>query len=148
MSDPLFTAEEWENFKNAFDAFDDNRDDLVSVEVLGKLLRAVGFNPRPWEIEDMIEDIGARVFDFNSFLYIIACHGREADPEAELIDAFRTFDKEGTGSLKTAVIRKILENLNEPYQPEQIAELLGQAVIDPKTDTIRYDDFVKLLLDF
>jgi calmodulin len=148
MSEPLFTLEECENFRNAFDAFDDNRDELVSVEVLGKLLRAVGFNPRPTEIEDMIEDIGSRSFDFNSFLYLIARHGREADPEAELIDAFRTFDKRGTGCLKTAVIRKILENLNEPYQPEQIAELLGQAVIDPTTDTIRYEDFVKLLLDF
>jgi calmodulin len=148
MSEPLFTVEECENFRNAFDAFDDNRDELVSVEVLGKLLRAVGFNPRPTEIEDMVADIGSRSFDFNAFLYLIARHGREADPEAELVDAFRTFDKKGTGCLKTDVIRKILQNLNEPYQPEQIAELLGQAAIDPKTDTIRYDDFVKLLLDF
>jgi calmodulin len=148
MTEPIFTADEWENFRNAFDAFDDNRDELVSVDVLGKLLRAVGFNPRPTEVEDMIEDIGARHFDFTSFLYLIACHGREADPEAELIDSFRTFDQDGTGTLTTAVIRKILENLNEPYQPDQIAELLAQAVVDQETDTVRYEDFVKLLLDF
>ena len=101
--DTIFSPEDKENFKNAFDAFDENRDDLVSTDVLGKLLRAIGFNPMPEEVEDMIEDIGASTFDFNSFMYIVYRHAREADPEGELIDAFRVFDKEGTGKYQKIV---------------------------------------------
>jgi Ca2+-binding EF-hand superfamily protein len=146
MRGPVFAAEDRENFKNAFDAFDDNRDDVVSVEVLGKLLRAVGFNPRPDEVEDMIEDIGAPVFDFNSFLYIVSLHAREADPEAELVDAFRVFDKTGSGLLKTDTVRQILRNLKEPFTDDQIDELLGRADVDA-ADSVRYEDFVTLMLD-
>jgi calmodulin len=148
MVEPIFPPEERENFKNAFDAFDDNHDGLCSVEVLGKLLRAIGLNPRPAEVEDMVEDIGAQVFDFNSFLYITARHRRAADPEAELVAAFRVFDKAGSGRLKTAIIRQILLNLKEPFTDDEIGELLGQAVIDPKTDTVNYKDFAKLMLEF
>jgi Ca2+-binding EF-hand superfamily protein len=147
MRGPVFAAEDRENFKNAFDAFDDNRDDVVSVEVLGKLLRAVGFNPRPDEVEDMIEDIGAPVFDFNSFLYIVSLHAREADPEAELVDAFRVFDKTGSGLLKTDTVRQILRNLKEPFTDDQIDELLGRAEVDAE-DSVKYEDFVTLMLDF
>jgi Ca2+-binding EF-hand superfamily protein len=148
MVEPLFAPEERENIKNAFDAFDDNHDGFCSVEILGKLLRAIGLNPRPAEVEDMIEDLGADAFDLNSFLYIAARHKRAADPESELIAAFRVFDKTGSGRLKTAIIRKILQNLKEPFKEEEIGELLGQAVIDPKTDTVNYEDFTKLMLEF
>ncbi|KAH0788923.1 EF hand family protein [Histomonas meleagridis] len=143
----LFSPEVRENFKNAFDAFDDDRDDLVSTDELGKLLRAVGFNPLPEEVEDMIEDINAPTFDYNSFMYIVSRHAREADPEQELIDSFRVFDKDGSGKLKTETIRKILRSLKQPFTEDQINELLGQATID-KNDCIKYDDFARLMLDF
>lgn len=143
----LFSPEERENFKNAFDAFDEDRDDLVETKEIGKLLRAIGFNPMPEEVEDMIEDIDAPKFDFNSFLYIIYRHARECDPEQELIDAFRVFDKDGSGKLKTDTIREILRHLKKPFTEDQINELLSNATID-KQDCIRYEDFVKVMLDF
>ncbi|OHT10117.1 EF hand family protein [Tritrichomonas foetus] len=147
MENTFFSIEDRENFKNAFDAFDENRDDLIETTDLGKLLRAVGFNPMPEEIEDMMEDVGASTLDFSAFLYIVSRHAREVDPEQELIDAFRVFDKEGTGKLKTDVIRKILRNLKQPFTEDQISELLGQATID-KQDCVKYTEFVKVMLDF
>ena len=147
MDDIFFTIEDRENFKNAFDAFDENRDDLIETSDLGKLLRAVGFNPMPEEVEDMIEDVGQSTLDFNSFLYICSRHAREVDPEQELVDAFRVFDKEGTGKIKTDTIRKILRNLRQPFSDDQISELLGQANID-KQDCVKYHEFVKVMLDF
>lgn len=146
-SEGMFTAENKENFKNAFDAFDEDRDELIKTDVLGKLLRAVGFNPMPEEVEDMIEDIGASTLDFNSFMYILYRHAREVDPEGELVDAFKVFDKDGTGKLKTDTIRKILRNLKQPFTEDQISELLGQAEVDGN-DCVNYEDFVKVMLDF
>ena len=147
MDNVFFSQEDRENFKNAFDAFDENRDELIETEDLGKLLRAVGFNPTPEEVEDMIEDAGSSKIDFSSFLYIASRHSREVDPEQELVDAFRVFDKDGTGKLKTDIIRKILRNLRQPFTEDQIAELLGQASIDSQ-DCIKYKNFVKVMLDF
>jgi calmodulin len=146
-SGPVFTAEERENFKNAFDAFDDNRDDLIHADVLGKLLRAVGFNPLPEEVEDMIKDVGTATIDFNSFLYLLARHARCVDPEAELVDAFKLFDKQGTGKLKAEEIKKILQNLKQPFTEDQINMLFSQTEIDEK-GLVKYEDFVKVMLEF
>lgn len=149
MSDEtLFSQADRENFKNAFDAFDENRDERVSTDVLGKLLRAVGFNPMPEEVEDMIEDVGADSLNFNEFMYILYRHAREVDPEAELIDAFRVFDKNGSGYLEKDDIRQILRNLKQPFTDDQISELFEQSADITKSDKIDYKEFVKILLDF
>lgn len=146
---PVFAQEDKENFKNAFDAFDEDRDDRVETSELGKLLRAVGFNPMPEEVQDMMEDINAPNFDFKTFLYIVYRHARECDPEQELVDAFKVFDKDGSGKIKVDTIREILKNLKQPFTDDQVNELLGQAqkLID-KNNCVKYAEFVKVMLDF
>jgi calmodulin len=145
----IFSPEDKENFKNAFDAFDEDRDGEIPTDLLGKLLRAVGFNPYPEEVEDMIEDIqtGNSKLNFDVFLYLLRSHARAVDPEGELVDAFRVFDKDGTGKLKTDTIRKILKSIKQPFTDDQINELLSQAQIDTN-QCVKYRDFVTLMLDF
>lgn len=146
---PVFAKEDKENFKNAFDAFDEDRDDLVETSEIGKLLRAVGFNPMPEEVQDMMEDINAPKFDFKTFMYIVYRHARECDPEKELVDAFKVFDKDGSGKISVNTIREILKNLKQPFTDDQINELLAQAqnLID-KNNCVKYSEFVKIMLDF
>jgi Ca2+-binding EF-hand superfamily protein len=143
----FFRPEDRENYKNAFDAFDDDRDDLVATGLIGKLIRAIGYNPLPEEVEDMQRDINAPTFNFNTFLYIVFRHARETDPETELIEAFRVFDKQGSGKLPEGQIRKILASLKNPFTPTQIDDILQKAEIDSHRQ-IDYADFVKLMLEF
>jgi calmodulin len=148
----LISPELRESYKNAFDAFDEDRIDRVRTDDLGKVLRAIGFNPTAEEIADMQEDLNAETFTFNAFLFIVYRHSREVDPEAELIDAFRVLDKNGSGTLTVAEIRRILKNLKKPLTDAQIHELVRQANPpgDPDDDKreIDYTKFVRLMLDF
>jgi calmodulin len=144
----VFTLEDRENFKNAFDAFDENRDHAVETITLGKLLRAVGYNPLPEEVEDMMADIGADTFDFESFLYVLHHHARAVDPEGELVEAFRVFDKKGTGKLETGQVREILKHIKQPFTDDQISELFVQADIKPGALEVDYIEFVKVMLEF
>jgi Ca2+-binding EF-hand superfamily protein len=147
-ADLVFTPEERENFKNAFDAFDENRDDRVATSLLSKLLRAVGFNPLPGEIEDMVEDIGATNFDFECFMYIVYHHARAVDPEQDLVKSFRVFDKKGEGKLSTKLVRQILKHLKQPFTDDEIDELFVQADITRADQYIEYEEFVKVVLEF
>jgi calmodulin len=151
MSTPrdIFSAEDQENFQNAFNAFDDDRDGKIPTSLLGKLLRAVGYNPYPEEVEDMIEDLESdrSPLDFKNFYYLLSSHARAAFPEDELVDAFRVFDKKGTGRLPVDTIQRILKSLKQPFTDDQIAELISQADVDGQ-DTVNYRDFVKVMLDF
>lgn len=141
----VIPASERENYKNAFDAFDEDRDDMITKDVLGKLLRALGYNPYPEEVEDMIADVGSDKIDFDSFMYLVSKHAREADPEKELVDAFRVFDKEGTGKLHKDQVRQILKNLKQPFTNEQIDELFSKTGKDAYID---YAQFVTIMLNF
>jgi Ca2+-binding EF-hand superfamily protein len=145
----FFSPEQREIFRNAFDAFDENRTEHVSTDLLGKLIRAVGYNPLPEEVEDMVEDIGAPTFDFEALLYLLYRHAREADPVGELIDAFKVFDKGACGRLKTTTVRQILHSLKQPFTEDQINELLSDLeTIDAKTDTLEYEELVKKMISF
>ena len=142
----VIPAKERENYKNAFDAFDEDRDNMITKDVLGKLLRALGYNPYPDEVEDMIADVGGDgKIDFDSFMYLVSKHAREADPEKELIDAFRVFDKEGTGRISKDYLRQILQNLKQPFTAEQIDELFAKAGNEKDVD---YTKFVSMMLNF
>jgi len=143
----VIPREERENYKNAFDAFDEDRDDMIESNVLGKLLRALGYNPYPEEVEDMIEDVGKDHIDFDSFMYLVSRHAREADPERELIDSFRVLDKQGKGVLPKNLIVKVLKNVKQPFTDEQINELLKRAK-PKKDDLIDYKEFVQVLLSY
>jgi Ca2+-binding EF-hand superfamily protein len=118
----------------------------VATEDLGKLLRAIGFNPQPEEIVDMQEDIHSPTFTFKTFVYLVFRHGREVDPATELIDAFRVLDKTGSGRLKVSEIRHILKNIKEPLSDGQVEELIRRA--EPVRDEIDYVSFVQIMLDY
>jgi calmodulin len=143
----IFPPEDKENFKNAFSAFDDDRDGVIPTTLLGKLLRAVGFNPYPEEVADMIEDLGPNSLNFDNFYYLLQCHARAAYPDEELVDAFRVFDKNGTGRLSVETIHKILKSLKQPFTEDQISELISQADVDAQS-TVDYREFVKVMLEF
>jgi Ca2+-binding EF-hand superfamily protein len=109
----------------------------------------VGYNPLPDEVEDMEEDIGAATFDFESLLYLLYRHAREADPTGELIEAFKVFDKDGSKRLKITTVRQILHSLKQPFTEDQINELLSDLeTSDPKTDTLEYEELVKKMINF
>jgi calmodulin len=151
MTDPynIFTPQQREIFRNAFDAFDENRDDQVAVDVLGKLMRAGGYQPLPAEVEDMILDIGAPAFEFETLLYLIYRHAREADPQTELVEAFKVFDKEGSGRLSVPDVRQILQNLKQqPYTDAQVKQLFTDLEgYDPATETLQYEELAKKMVE-
>jgi Ca2+-binding EF-hand superfamily protein len=149
MTGEYFTPEEKENFQHAFNAFDDDRDGKIPPKQLGKLLRAVGFNPYPEEVQDMIADAcphGA-MLEFDGFYYLLSQYARAVDPEADLVASFRLFDKRGTGRLSEQTIANILRSIKHPFTESQIDEILSQATRD-ENSMIDYREFVQLMLDF
>jgi calmodulin len=138
----IFSQDEARKYKRSFDAYDDDNDGRVAVEHLGRVIRAIGFNPLPEEVADMIEDIQGPSFDFDSLLYILSRHAREADPEAELVDCFKVFDKDGSRRLKVSLVSQILRSLRKPFTDAQINRLLSKLEID-ESETVDLTELAK-----
>jgi len=70
---------------------------------------------------------------------------KDTDSEEELREAFRVFDKDGSGSITAAELRHIMSNLGEKLTDEELDEMVREA--DPDGDgTVDYSAFVRAMM--
>merc|ERR1711913_230400 len=69
--------------KVCFDLFDTKKQDFLSADDLGEIMRAMGFRPTEEELKSLVEDPDMETM------------------KRELKDAFRLYDREGQGFITT-----------------------------------------------
>lgn len=62
--------------------------------------------------------------EFVDFLGIIPKIQRSGETEAELIEAFQVFDKDGTGRIGTVELRHVITNLGEKLSEDEADEMM------------------------
>merc|ERR1712046_302236 len=99
---------------------DSDDDGVITIAELGVSMRMLGQNPTESELHEMVNDIGPdkNGFNFREFLSIMARTMRENDGEEDLIEAFRIFDRDGSGFITSAQVRHVLLNLGERLADE------------------------------
>ncbi|CAL8256419.1 unnamed protein product [Boreogadus saida] len=97
MADQL-TEEQIAEFKEAFSLFDKDGDGTITTKELGTVMHSLGQNPTEAELQDMINEVDADgTIDFPEFLTMMARKMKDTDSEEEIREAFRVFDKSGSG---------------------------------------------------
>jgi len=79
------------------------------------------------------------------FLSLMAKKMQNQDSEDDIREAFKVFDKEGTGYILIAELRHVLTNIGEKLTDEEVDELLREAEVSAE-GKIKYDDFVRIML--
>ena len=95
MADDL-TEEQKQEFKDVFSLFDKDGDGTVSTKELGVVMWALGQNPTDAEIAEMIKEVdvdGNGEVDFDEFCGLMIKKQNENEPEEELVEVFKIFDK-------------------------------------------------------
>jgi calmodulin len=133
-----------ERCRVAFDAFDKDRDGILATEDLEESLRAVGMSPTAAEIADIKGDVGSKGVTLNAFMYIVYRHSRYVDIEDEVVRVFQAFDKEHTGRLPVAQVRKMLAGAPRPFTAAEIDDVLSHA--DTSDGVVDYADLVANIL--
>ena len=140
--------EEINNYFSVFTSFDEDNDGRIDNKRIEDLIRAVGFNPSPEDVEDILYDLSTTdksTFDYESFLVILARVSRAADPVLELITIFKSLDRENSGRIKLSLARKILESIPKALDDEDIDRILGSVPCDGH-GTIDYRDLSEKML--
>jgi len=94
-------------------------------------MRSLGQNPTDVELQDMINEVdadGNGTIDFPEFLSLQARKMKDTDTEEEHIEAFKVFDRDGSGYISADEIRHIMCNLGEKITDEEMDEMLAEAV--------------------
>merc|ERR1712150_352675 len=147
MADQL-TEEQIAEFKEAFSLFDKDGDGTITTKELGTVMRSLGQNPTEAELQDMINEVdadGNGTIDFPEVLTMMTRKMKDTDSEEEIRDAFRVFDKDGTGFISAAQLRHVMANLGEKLTDEEVDEMIREADIDGDGQ-VNYEDFVKMMM--
>ena len=140
--------EQLAEFREAFALFDKDGDQTISAEELGTVMRALGQNPTPQEVQQMIDDVdenGDGTIDFDEFKVLMQMQMTETDQTENLTSAFKVFDVDGSGSITKEELHKIMTTLGEPLTDAEVDEMMKGADKDG-SGTIEYKEFVNGLM--
>ncbi|XP_039265021.2 troponin C, skeletal muscle-like [Styela clava] len=127
------TKEQINEFKQAFDIFDQDGGGDISTKELGRVMKLLGQTPSKDELDKIIEEVdvdGSGTIDFDEFLIMmvmqIAEEGKNLGEE-ELKDIFRLFDVNGDNFIDWPELKNALMSLN----------------VDPKVETWEVDELFR-----
>ncbi len=118
-----------QELKEAFAIFDFSNDGTIEGRDLPALLRSLGHDPKEEDLQlfNRLDGDGTGSLDFPEFLAFIAKKMKDAiKSEAELHDAFRVFDRDGTGALKKDEFKQMLD-FNGFANTDEGSDLLDRA---------------------
>nr|KAF6421404.1 troponin C1, slow skeletal and cardiac type [Molossus molossus] len=145
------TEEQKNEFKAAFDIFVLGAEDgCISTKELGKVMRMLGQNPTPEELQEMIDEVdedGSGTVDFEEFLVMmVRCmkDDSKGKSEEELSDLFRMFDRNADGYIDLEELKVMLQATGETITEDDIEELMKDG--DKNNDgRIDYDEFLEFM---
>lgn len=123
-------SEEMRQYREAFSLFDKDHDDIIAPQELGVVLRSCGLSPSEADLQKIQQQVGRKI-DFDTFVKVaqnFKANNRET--EDDIREAFRVFDKDGTGYVSVAELKHAMISLGERLTEEEVDELTREADID------------------
>merc|ERR1711865_1152343 len=129
--------------KEAFDLFDRSGSGSVSFEDFGTVVRAVGHNPTEAELAGC----GSGNQDFAKVMAFVKQMDEKpkADIEGRIIDAFKVFDADSSGTITAADLKHVMTSIGEKLTAEQAEQMMTEADIDG-SGKLNYEEFVKNMM--
>ncbi|CAG5934086.1 unnamed protein product [Menidia menidia] len=145
-----FTADQIEDFKEAFGLFDRIGDSQVAFNQVADIMRALGQNPTNKDVTKILgnpsaDDMANKRLNFEAFLPML----KEVDAQPkgsydDYVEGLRVFDKEGNGTVMGAELRIVLSTLGEKMTEAEIDALMtGQ---EDENGSVHYEAFVKHIM--
>ena len=142
------SEEQIAEFMEAFSLFDKDKNGIITTKEVGTVMRSLGQNPTEAELQDMINELdadGNGTIDFPQFLTMMARKMNDTDSEEEIKEAFKVFDKDGSGFVSSAELRHVMTDLGEKLCEEEVDEMVREADVDGDGQ-INYEEFVKMMM--
>merc|ERR1711970_116973 len=138
--------------KVCFDLFDTKKQEFLSADDLGEIMRAMGFRPTEEELKDLLAEIdedGSGEIEFGEFYQLCATFLVEDPPleemKKELKDAFKLYDREGQGFITNDTLREIITELLAPLTDEEVEGILEELDEDG-SGSMDFDEFCEMMM--
>ena len=130
MEEFTLSEEQVEEFKSAFFTFSKDELGTISTKDLAHVMKSEGmrhitFNMPEQEVIEMLEEVNLNSEDgtisFQEFLELMEKKIlNDQKIEEELLDAFRVFDRDSTGSVSADELKTLLQNMGEKLTEDEL----------------------------
>jgi len=130
----MFDQKQVQEFKEAFNLMDQDRDGTVSLDDLKEVYASLGKAPKDSELKQMLEEAQGPV-NFTMLLTLFGDRLNGTDEENVILNAWKNFDKEATGFINTKSLREVLTGEGRPddrLSDVEFNQMLEGAPVDPK----------------
>lgn len=145
----LLSIEQVEAFRKTFKLFDSSGEDRIPLSELGTVMRAVGHNPSAEELLEYAQENdpdNTGQIDYDCFQALVIRRLKRDDKEEELMNAFKAFDAEATGMIKSDDFREAFLVLNRDLSEEEVEEMMK--IFDSEgTGEFAYMNLVKQMVE-
>ncbi|GFN73545.1 myosin regulatory light chain [Plakobranchus ocellatus] len=139
----MFNQAQIQEFKEAFNMIDQNRDGYVDKEDLFEMFTSLGKNPTDADLDLMIA-MAPGPINFTMFLTLFGEKLNGTDPEDVIKNAFACFDDRNNGYITEDYLRECLMTMGDRWSEEMVDELLhGAPIHEGRFDYIEFTRTLK-----
>lgn len=143
------TPQQLREAKDAFDLFDTTGNGVIEQKELKVALMTLGFEATREEIRNLVSELdpsNTDTLNFNEFVQIVETLLAGRDTIAELTEAFKLFDIDGTGKITAKNLMDVVASMNEQLTEPEINEIIAEA--DKRGEgNITLEEFIDLIKD-
>ncbi len=143
------SEKEYADLALVFKLIDQDNSGSISNAELGFLMKSIGQNPTPAELQDMINEADTNhngAIELNEFVDLMAKKINETNKEDEMMEAFGIFDRDGDGYITLAELKLVMNYLGENINEGELDQMIQEADID-RDGKVNYVDFKKFMLN-
>jgi len=139
----MFDQSQIQEFKEAFNMIDQNRDGFIDKEDLHDMLASLGKDPTDEYLEDMMKEAPGPI-NFTMFLTLFGEKLNGTDPEDVIRNAFGCFDTDQTGFIKEDYLRELLMTMGDRFTEAECDEMFHGAPVDSHGN-FNYIEFTRII---
>jgi Ca2+-binding EF-hand superfamily protein len=139
----LFSQSQIQEFKEAFNMIDQDRNGFITKEDLAGMFSSMGKDPPEQYLEDMIKEAASDI-NFTSFLTLFGEKLHGTDPEDVIKNAFKCFDPEGVNLIPGEELKRLLVTMGERFTKEEVEEMFNEQECDD-AGMFDYVEFTRLI---
>nr|BBB94185.1 myosin regulatory light chain [Aurelia sp. 2017-HT] len=139
----MFDQSQIQEFKEAFNMIDQNRDGFIDKADLQDMYASLGKEPKEDYIDGMIKEATGPI-NFTMFLTLYGEKLNGTDPEDVIRNAFGCFDEEGSGVIYETRLKELMMTMGDRFSEDEVDDMLRGAPIDGKGN-FNYVEFTRIL---
>ncbi|WAR17722.1 ML12B-like protein [Mya arenaria] len=134
----MFDQAQIQEFKEAFNMIDQNRDGYVDKDDLQDIMVSLGKDPSDDYLEKMITEAPGPI-NFTMFLTLFGERLNGTDPEDVIRNAFACFDDRHSGSITEEYFRECMMTMGDRWSEEMVDDLFyGAPIKDGRLDYVEF----------